>query len=235
MEVSREARIPTDSRVVIRVPPIGSPFIEILRGSNSAFVADGAVLADSVAFSLLEIAQNKLDPLQQKLDSTLSNLQSITDGIRRTVEGQNTQMRRVMNNVEHATVNIAEGTQDLRPTIAQVRALVNNFTTMLDSIKRDENLRQTIANARQFSDTLVASSTQIRSTLATAERTIQAANNWIARIDTVQGALGQMIFDAQTLAELNRTMADLDALIVDIKAHPKKYVHISVFGRRDRQ
>jgi phospholipid/cholesterol/gamma-HCH transport system substrate-binding protein len=222
--------IPANSYALVSVSIFGTASIEIVGGSGDQMLEDGGTLRDSIAPGLMA----QLDPLKVKLQSVLENVDSITVVLNRTVRGQNTQLKRVMNNVEAATGSVSETLAVLKQSLHKAQAAMAAVQRTVDTLRNNQNLWAAIGNARVFTDSLAASSENIRATLASAQQTIQRVSNLMAKLDTTQGALGSLLLDPALAANLESSTASLNALLVDLKAHPSRYVHFSIFGRRER-
>jgi phospholipid/cholesterol/gamma-HCH transport system substrate-binding protein len=74
----------------------------------------------------------------------------------------------------------------------------------------------------------------IRPTIDSVNYTLSNVNGLLARIQSNEGTIGALINDRSMYNNLNHTIQSADSLVTDIKAHPKRYVHFSVFGRKDK-
>jgi phospholipid/cholesterol/gamma-HCH transport system substrate-binding protein len=85
-------------------------------------------------------------------------------------------------------------------------------------------------------DTLTRGLNQLdlAATLAKVDRTLQNVEQMTAKLNSNEGTLGLLMRDAQLYENLNSTMMHADSLMIDLKSHPKRYVHFSVFGKKDR-
>ncbi len=73
----------------------------------------------------------------------------------------------------------------------------------------------------------------VKNTMDKVNATIDELQTTIGQLNSPEGTLGKLINDTQLYDNLNATMADADSLVIDLKAHPKRYVHFSVFGKKD--
>jgi phospholipid/cholesterol/gamma-HCH transport system substrate-binding protein len=69
---------------------------------------------------------------------------------------------------------------------------------------------------------------------ASVNQTLANVNELTRKLNSNEGSLGLLMRDATLYNRLSQTVADADSLMVDLKAHPKRYVHFSVFGRKDK-
>ena len=85
------------------------------------------------------------------------------------------------------------------------------------------------ASANLDTITVQAKEADIKQLLANTNQTIQTANKLLQQMQSSNGTVGKMLNDTEVYEQLNRTIADVDSLINDIKANPKRYIHIKVF------
>jgi phospholipid/cholesterol/gamma-HCH transport system substrate-binding protein len=66
------------------------------------------------------------------------------------------------------------------------------------------------------------------------DQTIANVQQLTAKLNSKEGSLGLLMNDTQLYDNLNSTMRNADSLVIDLRQHPKRYVHFSVFGRKDK-
>jgi len=80
--------------------------------------------------------------------------------------------------------------------------------------------------------------TKVNQTLANAEQLTKDLNKVTGTLNTklhsTDNTLGLFLNDRSVYDNLNGTLQSADSLLIDLKAHPKRYVHFSVFGRKDK-
>ena len=69
---------------------------------------------------------------------------------------------------------------------------------------------------------------------ASVNQTLANVNEMTRKLNSNEGSLGLLMRDASLYNHLSQTAADADSLLIDLKSHPKRYVHFSVFGRKDK-
>ncbi len=75
----------------------------------------------------------------------------------------------------------------------------------------------------------------ISATMAKVDATLANVQQLSAKLNSNDGTLGLLMRDPSLYNNLTATMRDADSLLIDLKAHPKRYVHFSIFGRKDKQ
>ena len=85
-------------------------------------------------------------------------------------------------------------------------------------------------------DTLTHSLNELdfAATMAKVDQTMRNVEQMTAKLNSNEGTLGLLMRDPGLYNNLNSTMKHADSLMIDLKSHPKRYVHFSVFGRKDK-
>lgn len=74
----------------------------------------------------------------------------------------------------------------------------------------------------------------LKATLDSVNQTLHSVHDLMAQIQSPNGTLGQLLTNASVYNNLNHTVQSADSLLTDFKAHPKRYIHFSVFGKKDK-
>jgi len=113
---------------------------------------------------------------------------------------------------------VAEQNQNLTQTMESFRSAAGRLSNIADSAQIDaavKNLRQTSENAARLSANLDSTNTQFRKLLA------QAQNG--------NGTIGKLLTDTSLYNDTHRLLRQLDSLVADFKANPKKYINVRIF------
>ena len=70
--------------------------------------------------------------------------------------------------------------------------------------------------------------------MAKVDKTLANVQQFTDRLNNNNGSLGLLMNDDKLYNNMNATMRSADSLLIDLKAHPKRYVHFSIFGRKDK-
>jgi phospholipid/cholesterol/gamma-HCH transport system substrate-binding protein len=203
---------------------LGSKTITLLLGRNSKEFSGGETLKTTTAVSITDIVQARATVLLDTVNSTLSHINGfLTKDAQTNIQGTLTGAREstvaLQRLIESNQANINQITRNF----AQMSAALNKSTVKLDRIA---------SNFAQLSDSLKSAPVgpalrNLNSTLTEAQTSLKGVS---AALNDKTGSLGKLINDTLLYNNLNATAASSNALISDMKANPKRYVHFSVFG-----
>ncbi len=203
---------------------LGSKTITLVLGKDSRKFSGGETLKTKVAVSITDVVQARATVLLDTLNSTLAhvngflnkdaqtNIQGTLVGARQSTQALQNLIAANQANINQITRNLAQMSAALNKSTAKLDRIANNFTQLSDSLKTAP-----VGPAlRNLNSTLVEAQTSLKG-VSTA-------------LNDKKGSLGKLINDTMLYNNLNATAASSNALISDMKANPKRYVHFSVFG-----
>jgi len=229
--LKKDVHIPKNSIATINSGLISSSSIIISKGDATEFLADGDTLATKQKANLLSQVQQGLNPIVLKLGGTLQSLDSLVEVIGSLFDPK------MKNNLSTIVANLAASSASLQTLLnAQSGALaqslknVNAFTGNL--AKNNEHINKTMENVEKTSSKLAEA--RIPETVESLQGTINELKGVIAKMNSNNGSLGLLLNDKKLYQNLEGTSRSLNTLLDDVRMHPKRYVSISVFGRKDK-
>lgn len=132
--------------------------------------------------------------------------------------------------IGHSLHNIEDITAGLTTTATELNLLTKSLNRQLPTLMNKAT--GVMANADTLTQTL--NDLDLAATMAKVDRTLQNVEQMTAKLNSKEGTLGLLMRDAELYNNLNATMAHADSLMIDFKAHPKRYIHFSVFGKKDK-
>ncbi len=234
-----EVNIPDNSIAVIAPSLLGTTALEIKLGSSNTFHQNGDTLITAASGGgLFGEALQKVDPVLAQVKNAVKSL----DSLLLTVNGvfdPNTKnnIQGTMENLNRTTASLALSSASLQTLLnTQTGALaktldnVSSFTGTLknNNAKIDQTLTNLEATTAKFSKL------DVEKTLTSLNSTITELKNTIGMVNSSNGTLGLLINDNKLYNNLNATSNKLNLLLDDFRVHPKRYVNISVFGRKDK-
>lgn len=209
---------------------LGSKAIVMSLGNSKKMAEDGFTLNANVEKGLMDQVQ----PVQKKAELIIGKMDSILSSVN-SILNPNFQK-----NVDKSFTSIAGTLASLETTSKKVDGLVGSESARIEAIfKNVEGITGNLNNNnKKISDILTNINTvtdkfaaaNFKETLDKANSAIGDLQSVIAGIKEGKGSLGQLLNDKTLSDNLNSASKNLDALMIDLKANPKRYVHFSVFG-----
>lgn len=218
VDIIKDLRIPQGSKAEIVKDLMGNLQVNLLLANNPRErVEPGGVIPGAVNGGMMDKAAN-LIPVVEKM---LPKLESILTSVNALLADP--ALAASLHNVETITSNLTVSTRELNTLMAglnkQVPGMIGKANGVLDNTNR---LTANLA------------SLDVQGTLNKVNQTLESAHQFTEKLNSNQGSLGLLMNDTKLYDNLTSTMSHADSLVIDLKAHPKRYVHFSVFGRKDK-
>lgn len=172
------------------------------------------------------VSPGLLDKFGDEFSPLVSSLNQLIDSLRMSIEPQ--KIRGTVNNLEQTTESLNALLADKN---SQLNKILRDIASISGNLKaNNETLSAAMANVHAITDSLAKAN--LTQTLAQAHTSLEQTTEIMRKINTGEGSLGLLLNDKALYQNLNKSAADLDSLVVDLKANPKRYVHFSVFGKK---
>ncbi len=226
--------IPTDSRASIQSTDLmGGKVVGIQIGKSTTYIKSGDTLQSVVKKDLFGAVGDAIDPLMLKLSHTLQNLDTVLYSVAIALNKDNPSSTIALLNTSLA--NISGITQNLEATLksGSLDKSLKNVESITSNIeKNNANIDRLLNNVATFSDNL--KETDIKQTIDNAKIAIAELQLILAEINKGEGTIGKLVKDKKMYENLEAATANLDKLLVDVKANPYRYVNVSIFGGQKR-
>jgi phospholipid/cholesterol/gamma-HCH transport system substrate-binding protein len=239
MNMSQPLDIPDNSVAIISPSLIGTTSLEIKLGNSSTYYKDGDTVSTKAAAGMFDEALEKIDPVLFEVKGAVSSLDSVLITINSVFdETTKSNIRGTMANLNKTTAALVVSAGSLQSLLnAQTGAIaktmdnVSSFTGTL--AKNNNKLEETMTNLDKTTENF--SKLDLQKTLTTVDGTLAELKDAVSKINSENGSLGKLINNASLYNNLNATSNKINLLLDDIRIHPKRYVSISVFGKKDKQ
>ena len=191
---------------------------------NSIKFKSGDTLKSSVKPGLTDVVNQQIAPLQQKLEKVLSNADSLFSGV---------------NNVLNTG-----GKNNLSTTLENLSSAVKNsdeFISRLNSISKNQNknINRTIENLSMITESLnkisdSLSQSSLKQTIYNFEQLSSNFNKVLMEIQNGNGTINKLIYQDSLYQNLKNSSKAIEILLKDLKSNPKRYVHFSLFGKKEK-
>lgn len=236
MNITKDIYIPKNSIAIIKGNPIGSTSIEIKLGDATQNLKDKDTIYTETSSGVFDDVLKKVDPVLYEvrkavtsIDTLLGKFNTILDPTaQNNVASSLANLNRVtaMLVYSSASLNTLLNTQTgaLAKSLNNVSSITSNFATNNGKINSVmSNLDKT---TQKFADL------NFKRTLDTLDRTVNELRNMVGKFNNNNGTLGKLINDPSLYQNLASTGNKLNLLLDDIRINPKRYVNISVFGKK---
>ena len=132
--------------------------------------------------------------------------------------------------IAHSIRNVEKVSTDLTTTTRQVNTLMAKLNSQLPTILTKAD--GVLDNSQELTKNLTA--IDIDGTMKKVDQTLANVQAFSERLNKPEGSLGLLMNDASLYDRLNGTLTNAEQLLGDIKEHPKRYINISVFGKKDK-
>lgn len=222
--VKKSFNIPDNSVIMITGDLLGSKSIVLMLGDSETMVKNGGILTGSTTPDLVETITGKLIPIADSADKLMVSIDSLLQILQHTFDDD------LQKNIQSIVANVEQLVSGERKKIA---VILTNFESVSGNLqKSNEDISKLIANLNSFSETLAAS--DVKSTVDNANRSLTQLNTLLSGINEGEGTIGQFTRNDSVYQYLQRSLNDLDKLLIDLRENPKDYVHFSLFGRKSK-
>ena len=185
------------------------------EGVSELVIAKGSFLPTSYVPGLVESLQGEL---LAHVDEAVQNVDSLVAALRTQVEGDH--IKSSLENVDRLSGDLTSVSSDLKRMMNnQVPRIINNADTAV------ANLNTVIADIKQA---------DLKATVARVDNAVDNVNGLVTDVRSQEGTIGQLIYNKSLYNHIDATVISADSLLTDLKAHPKRYVHFSIFGKKDK-
>lgn len=229
--IKSKFKIPDDTKARIFSDGLmGGKAVELELGKSAKYLQQGDTLFSEINKDFLEVAGSEFEFLKQRANDVINQLM-ITLGHINTLMADN------KDNLNATFTNIASISGNLNEVIAgeknNVREIVQNLNELSKTLNgKSGQIDRIVTNVENFSDSL--SKSKIPHDDRAVDHDARIAEHDARKSQHGDGTVGRFLNDQALYDELVDATANLSALLEDLKAHPSRYINVSVFGRRNR-
>lgn len=239
MTIYEDLDIPKDTRAVLRSADLlGSMQIQFVRGISSEWAQSGDTLTPDIEGDLVDEVNEQIRPIKVKAESLISSVDSVIKVVEAILNTQS------QDNIIESFSGINNAIASLERTAFQIDTIVREERDRISVIFENvQNLSRAMNDNSAELENIIQNFSAISDTLAKADiaQTINSANKALADVQEVvekinkgEGSLGLLINDDGLYQKLDKAADNMDHLVEDIRINPNRYIHFSVFGRKNK-
>jgi len=226
LNINDDYVFPKDSKVKVYGGNfMGGKNVAIIPGKSQELAKDGDTLQIMKMPGLADLVNDRLTPLQEKLESIMSSTDTLLFSINNVLNSEtqehlkksSAELETLIHHFKNSSVQLEE-------------LLVNNKEHLNQSF---ENLDKLSANFAVMSDSL--KQIQLGKLVKDLNKSISQINLTLNKLNSGDGTAAKLINDKKLYENLERSTKELELLLKDLREHPKRYVHFSIWGKKDKK
>ncbi|MBE7645664.1 MCE family protein [Tenacibaculum finnmarkense] len=201
---------------------MGGQNLAIVPKYDGGLAVSGDYLKGEVESDLFSSVGEKLNPIQSNLQNVLIGADSLLVGINSVLDEKS---RKSLNN----------SIRGLEGTITGIQKTLKSVNNLL--VDNKENLTATLTNTKKITDNFSKLSddlanSNLGATVKKLETTLGNVNGLLANMKAGNGTLGKLMTDDKMYTNLTNASKEMEELLREMKLNPKRFVHISLFGKK---
>ncbi|HTS42866.1 MAG TPA: MlaD family protein [Puia sp.] len=231
INLKKNVRIPKNSIAVINSGLISSSSLVINKGDATEYLRNGDTIETQDKLNLVSQVEKNIDPIVARLNGTLESLDSLVEVVGSMFDPK---MKNNFTSIfEHLTATSASLEKLLSTEHGALAQSLNNVDSFTANLAKNNRLIDTtLYNLQKTSNGLA--NAKIQETVESVQSTMNALKEVINKINNSNGSLGLLLNDKKLYQNLESTTRSLNILLDDLRVHPKRYVNVSVFGKKDK-
>ena len=230
INITKDVHIPVNSYAVINANPLGTTNINIVKGSAADFVEEGDTISTRTGGGIFDEVRGTLNPALDQVKGTLKSLDSLIEVMGGVFDP------RTKGNMKDIIANLKTTTSTLNSLLASTGAVghtMQNLNSISGNLKNNnDTINKILQNVVTFSSNM--SKLNLDPTLTKIQTVADQLNTTLAKLNSKESSMGLLMNDKALYTNLNASANSLNILLQDFRLHPKRYVNVSVFGKKDK-
>lgn len=236
LNITKDVYIPVNSVAIIKSNPISTPSIEIKLGEAELHLKNKDTILTQASGGIFGDVLEKMDPVLAEVRRSVSSLDTLLGNFNKILDpGAKNNIAATLDNLNRVTASMVQSTASLNILLnTQSGALaksLNNVSSITGNMaNNNEKINRVVSNLDVATTKL--SNLEIEKAVNTLNQTMNELKATVDNINSTNGTMGKLINDPTLYQNLASTGNKLNLLLDDIRVNPKRYVNISVFGKK---
>ena len=225
LEIKRNVNIPRGSRAILTSELLGGALIQMEMSKNTVMFGDGDTITAVLEKGIKELAQERIVPVLQTADSLMKGLNKVVGKF----EGTAAYLNQLLLSSDRTVVGVNSLVNENTKSLAGILANMNTLTLSL--VETEKALKPILLKTNTLADSLA--SIRIGETLNRTNAAVASLQAIISNLQKGQGTAGKLLKDDALYNNLNYSIISLNRLLTNFREHPKRYINLSVFGKKE--
>jgi phospholipid/cholesterol/gamma-HCH transport system substrate-binding protein len=204
---------------------LGTKALRLLPSASKEIHSFGDTLVSRIQMDMITKIENQLDPIQERIQAVFERADTLLASINNMLDAE------MILNLQQTAKNLNETSRQVSSEkIGKILTEMQKFSSML--AQNREVLANAIQNLNSVSDSLAQSN--LKQTMLSVEETFSRSAEFLEGINSGEGTIGKLATNDSLYINLNAATKNLEVLLEDLNQNPKRYVHFSLFGKKDK-
>jgi len=223
---------------IVSMDLLGGKAISLLIPSLVDPITEGDTLVGTIENSLSASISEMITPVKNKTENVMVSLNKVLTELEKVLaNGGTADLSSGISNLAGIMENLRKTTSQLDQLLqsekGKIGKITGNMASLTETLKNNnQEVDATLKNFKNISDSL--SQAPIKQTIEQLNKTAKQLALITEKIEKGEGTAGKLVNDKELYDNLNKSSFELQSLLKDLQANPKKYVNVSVFGGKDK-
>lgn len=239
IELNQQLNIPKNSVALIIPNPLGNNKLEIKLGDDNALLKNNDTIATQVSKGIVDDVLQKVDPLLFEVKKAVSTLDTLLKSANtifdKTAKNNIAEILTHLNQLSTSLTSSGLALEKMMEAqTGSVTKSMNNIESFTENLsKNNKSINRIITNLDKTSEKL--SSVELQQTIVSIDSILSNLKTTVDKLNNDKGSLGLLINDPTLYKNITSTSNKLNILLDDIRIHPKRYVSVSMFGKKEKE
>lgn len=202
----------------------GKQIMIVPNFEDKSQIVAGDIIKGELEMGQITKVMNSLEPLEKKIETLIENANNLVLNLNSVLDVSTKQ------NIQNSLSNLNKTLEEFSVVSKDAKGLLaNNKTSISNSI---QNLETTTGNFKTFSNSL--NELELKKITDNLGNTLKSVNKLMTDLEQGKGSMGKLLKDEKLYNNLTGASKELELLLADFKAQPKRYVNFSLIGRKDQ-
>ncbi|MFT3903564.1 MAG: MlaD family protein [Niabella sp.] len=231
LNITQNVNIPANSVAFIEGSLLGTANVVIEKGNATKYLKNGDNVATRLDNGLLGDLTSEAKPLIGKVRNMADSMTLLLANVNNTLDAP------TQRNLQYVIANLNHTAETLNTLLTglskPLNATMENMNSISGNLKNNnQQIQNILSNANTFTGNL--KTLELEKTLAEMNGTLAELKTTLLKVTNPNGSIGAMMNDKQLYDRLNKVALSAEILLDDLRVHPKRYVNISVFGKKNK-
>ncbi len=207
---------------------MGTKAVKIVMGKSAEKMESGDTIQSGIEGDMLA----ELMPLKDQLSTLLVSVDTILQDVHALLD-TSTQgdIKEIIKNLNSTSSSINSLMLSEKQRLKSILSNIDSITSMFKN--NSKQLSNAMSNFSNISDSIAQSN--LKQTIENADKTLAKTAEIMSKINSGQGSLGALVKNDTLYYNLEKSTESLNKLLIDMKKNPKRYVHFSLFGGKEKE